>query len=54
MIERQESYMPPKNRTEMMKKRLFERGRATPFIVNGVKKKIKKLIKGRPKRTNIP
>ena len=54
MVERQESYMPPKNRTEMMKKRLFERGRATPFIVNGVKKKIKKLIKGRPKRTNIP
>lgn len=54
MVKRQESYMPPKNRTEMMKKRLFERGRATPFIVNGVKKKIKKLIKARPKRTNIP
>lgn len=54
MVERLESYMPPKNRTEMMKKRLFERGRATPFIVSGVKKKIKKLIKGRPKRINIP
>jgi len=54
MVEREETYLPPLHRTEMMKKRLFERGRATPFIVSGVKKKIKKLIKGNPKRTKIP
>ena len=54
MVEREETYLPPLHRTEMMKKRLFERGRATPFIASGVKKKIKKLIKGNPKRTKIP
>ncbi|WP_321393251.1 4Fe-4S binding protein [uncultured Desulfuromusa sp.] len=54
MVAREETYLPPLNRTEMMKKRLFERGRATPFIVSGIKKKIKKLIKGKPERTNRP
>ncbi len=49
-----EKYLPPLNRRDMMKKRLFERGRATPFLVSGMKKKIKKLIKGHPKGPKIP
>jgi hypothetical protein len=48
MIERTETYTPPENRREMMKQRLIERGRATPFVVSGVKKKLKKLIKRKP------
>ena len=45
MVDRGKKYIPPANRRDMMKKRLFERGRATPFIVSGVKKKIRKLVK---------
>lgn len=54
MVDRDEKYMPPLNRRGMMKKRLLERGRATPFVVNGVKKKIKKLVKGKSKNPKIP
>ena len=45
---------PPHNRHEMMKKRLFERGRAMPFVISGMKKKLRKLIKGRVKGPKIP
>lgn len=45
MVERAEKYTPPHNRKEMMKQRLIERGRATPFVVSGVKKKLKRLVK---------
>jgi len=46
LIERP-SKKPPKNRTEMMAKRLFEKGRAMPFVVNGTKKRLNKLLKGK-------
>ena len=54
MVDRVEKYMPPLNRRAMMKKRLLERGRATPFVVNGVKKKIRKLVKGKSKSLKTP
>ncbi len=47
LVKRPESYTPPKNRREMMKQRLLERGRAKPFVVSGVKKKLKTLLKGK-------
>ena len=54
LVDRGECYIPPRNRREMMKKRLLERGRATPFVVNGVKKKIRRLVKGKPKSPDVP
>lgn len=54
LVDRAEKYLPPLNRTEMMKKRLFERGRATPFVVSGIKKKLKKLVKGKAKGVKVP
>lgn len=54
MVDRVEKYMPPLNRRAMMKKRLLERGRATPFVVNGVKKKIRRLVKGKSKSLKTP
>ena len=54
MVDRDVSYTPPLNRREMMKKRLLERGRATPFVVNGIKKKIKRLVKRKSKGPKIP
>lgn len=47
LMERPVIKLPPKNRTEMMAKRLFERGRATPFVVSGTKKRLKKLLSSR-------
>lgn len=47
LVKRPENKMPPKNRTEMMAKRLFERGRAIPFVVSGTKKRLKKLLASR-------
>ncbi|HEY5673195.1 MAG TPA: 4Fe-4S dicluster domain-containing protein [Malonomonas sp.] len=54
LIARPPQQSPPHNRHEMMKKRLFERGRATPFVISGVKKKLRKLIKGKAKGPDIP
>ncbi len=54
MVDCNENYTPPLNRREMMKKRLLERGRATPFVVNGVKKKIRRLVKGKVKTPKTP
>lgn len=48
LVDRPVKYLPPLNRTEMMKKRLFERGRATPFLISGVKKKIRRLFRKKP------
>lgn len=53
--ERKKTKTPPKNRTEMMVKRLFERGRATPFVVSGTKKRLKTLLAMRKnKEVKIP
>ncbi|MCW8858236.1 MAG: 4Fe-4S binding protein [Deltaproteobacteria bacterium] len=54
LVDRGKTYLPPRNRREMMKKRLLERGRAAPFVVNGIKKKIRKIVKGTPKSPNVP
>jgi ferredoxin len=55
LIERPGKYTPPENRKEMMKRRLKERGRATPFVINGVKKKLTRLVRGKPgKGPKIP
>jgi ferredoxin len=50
LIERTKNPLPPKNRSVMMAKRLFERGRTMPFIVS----KIKKWLKGKPPNSKIP
>lgn len=44
LVERPGNKLPPENRTEMMKKRLFERGRALPFVVSGTKKRLRNLL----------
>lgn len=54
LVARGEEYLPPRNRREMMKKRLLERGRATPFVVSGVKKKIRRMVKKPAKDPEIP
>ncbi len=50
LIDRPQKQLPPFNRREIMKKRLYERGRATPFLISGMKKMVKKLMKGKTKR----
>lgn len=54
LVERKKRYIPPRNRKEMMVKRLLERRRLTPFVVSHVKKKIKKIIRGRLTDPRIP
>ncbi|MCK4502850.1 MAG: 4Fe-4S dicluster domain-containing protein [Desulfuromonadales bacterium] len=54
MVDRVDKYLPPLNRRVMMKKRLLERGRATPFVVNGVKKKVRRLVKRKLKNPPPP
>lgn len=54
LTERPKRKLPPKNRTEMMKKRLLERGRATPFVLNRITKKLKKLAIKSMKNVDIP
>lgn len=54
LIPRPLQQSPPRNRREMMKKRLVERGRATPFVISGMQKKLRKLLKGRVKKSEIP
>lgn len=53
MVARPVRYEPPYNRREMMKKRLFERGRATPFVISGIKMKLRRLVPGSG-RKNTP
>jgi len=53
LVDRPGKYVPPLNRTEMMKKRLFERGRATPFLVSGVKKKIRRLFRRKSRKEPV-
>jgi ferredoxin len=47
LVERSQLQTPPLNRQELMKKRLFERRRAIPFLISGVKKRVKKLVRGK-------
>lgn len=47
LSERPEKQTPPRTRIDMMKNRLFERGRATPFIVSGMKKDLRRLMSGK-------
>lgn len=47
LIQRLGKKNPPKSRSEMMAKRLFERGRALPFVISGAKKGLRKLVKGK-------
>lgn len=54
LVARQQQPRPPKNRREMMKRRLLERGRATPFVISRMKKKLKKLLKKSVKNVRIP
>jgi len=55
LIDRHQKQNLPLNRREMMKRRLLERGRATPFVISGVKKKIKRLVKRKPQNgSRIP
>ena len=46
LVERPQRYRPPRDRTEMMKRRLLERGRAAPYLKSRTKKKLKSLLKG--------
>jgi Na+-translocating ferredoxin:NAD+ oxidoreductase RNF subunit RnfB len=50
MEERSDKQATPRNRKEMMMHRLIERGRATPFVVSGAKKGLKKLMPGKQRR----
>jgi Na+-translocating ferredoxin:NAD+ oxidoreductase RNF subunit RnfB len=50
MEQRSDKQATPRNRKEMMMHRLIERGRATPFVVSGAKKGLKKLIPGKQRR----
>ncbi len=54
LVERKQQHRPLKNRTELMKKRLLERGRATPFVISGMKKKLKKLVIKSAREMKIP
>lgn len=49
LVERPQKHVPPQNRSEMMKRRLYERGRATPFLVSGVKKKVRRFFRKKRK-----
>ncbi len=54
LVERKKHYRPPRDRKEMMVRRLLERKRLKPFVVNHIKKKIRKLVRGRITAPNIP
>lgn len=55
LVARPEKYTPPENRKEMMKQRLIERGRTTPYVISGIKKKLTRLVKRKPeKESKIP
>lgn len=45
LVERKEKrYRPPRDRREMMVRRLIEKRRLSPFVVSHIKKKIKKIV----------
>ncbi len=54
LVDRKEKYLPPRNRRDMMKKRLLERGRAAPFVVSGIKRKIGRIFRRKPKNPQVP
>ncbi len=45
LVERPDKQTPPHKRTDMLMKRLIERGRVAPFAVSHAKKKFKRLLK---------
>jgi len=54
LVERKKHYTPPRDRREMMVRRLLERKRLSPFVVSYVKKKIRKIIRGKIQNPRIP
>jgi ferredoxin len=54
LVERKKRYTPPRDRREMMVRRLLERRRFTPFVISHVKKKIKKIVRGKISDPRIP
>jgi len=54
LVERKKHYTPPRDRREMMVRRLLERRRLSPFVVSHVKKKIKKIVRGKVTAPRIP
>jgi Na+-translocating ferredoxin:NAD+ oxidoreductase RNF subunit RnfB len=46
LVERVERPLPPEKRKDMFKAILNEKGRMTPYVVSGVKKKLRKLMPG--------
>jgi len=47
MTARADYHLPPEYRREMMKQRLIERGRAIPYVISGMKKKLRRLMGGK-------
>ncbi len=51
---RPECDLPPLNRSDMMKRRLLERKRATPFVIGRVKKNLKRVFRKGRRKPEIP
>ncbi len=47
LVEREERPLPPEKRKDMFKAILKEKGRLTPYVVSGVKKRLRKIFPGR-------
>lgn len=47
-------YRPPRDRKEMMIRRLLERKRLRPFVVSHVRKKVKKFVRGKIRDPRVP
>ncbi|GAB4433375.1 MAG: 4Fe-4S dicluster domain-containing protein [bacterium] len=45
LVERERRHLPPQTRKELFKTMLKEKGRLTPFVVDGIKRKIRKFFK---------
>lgn len=54
LVERKKRYRPPRDRKEMMVRRLLERRRLSPFVVSHLKKKLKKISRGKITDPQIP
>jgi hypothetical protein len=46
LIERPERPLPPEKRKDMFKAILKEKGRMKPYLVSGMKKKLRKMLPG--------
>jgi len=47
LVERRERPLPPEKRKDMFKAILKEKGRVKPYLVSGIKKKLRKILPGR-------